>query len=286
MPTEVAASGRIELLFIGTRGNTEKRSRRHWRHSALLVRHAGTGVLIDCGADWLGHVPIPAPDAILLTHGHPDHAEGLAKGAPCPVFATAETWALLDAYPVADRRIVRVNRPFRRDGLTVTAFAVAHSVRAPAVGYRVSCGGTSFFYVPDVVAIRNRRRALRGVTLYIGDGATISRPMVRRTPAALIGHTPICTQLGWCEKERVRHAIFTHCGTQIVAGNARHLDRRVRGLGQARGVAAQIAYDGLRLVLPFPKGVRDIGRSASTAHPSSVPRHGAGMSESGADRSR
>ncbi len=260
MPTEVAASGRIELIFIGTRGNTEKRSRRHWRHSALLVRHAGTSVLIDCGADWLGRAPLPAPAAILLTHAHPDHAEGLAKGAPCPVFATAETWALLNAYPIADRRIVRANKPFRRGGLTFTAFAVAHSVRAPAVGYRVSCGRTSFFYVPDVIAIHDRRRALGGAALYIGDGATISRPMVRRAAAALIGHTPIRTQLGWCEKEEVRRAIFTHCGTQIVAGNARHLDRRVRGLGQARGVAAQIAYDGLRLLLPFPHGVRHVDR--------------------------
>ncbi len=246
-----SAVGQIELIFIGTRGNTEKRSRRHRRHSALLVRHAGTSVLIDCGADWLRRIPLPAPAAILLTHAHPDHAQGLADGAPCPVFATAETWGLLKAYPMADKRIVRAHEPLRVGGLTFKAFPVAHSIRAPAVGYRVSRGCTSFFYVPDVVAIRDRRRALRGVALYIGDGATISRPMIRRRQATLIGHTPIRTQLGWCEKEGVRRAIFTHCGTQIVAGNARHLDRRVRDLGRARGIVAQIAYDGLRLALPF-----------------------------------
>jgi glyoxylase-like metal-dependent hydrolase (beta-lactamase superfamily II) len=37
--------------------------------------------MIDCGADWLGEVDRVAPDVIVLTHAHPDHAGGLRKGA-------------------------------------------------------------------------------------------------------------------------------------------------------------------------------------------------------------
>lgn len=65
----------------------------------------------------------------------------------------------------------------------------------------------------------------------------------------MVGHAPIRTQLTWCEKEGVDRAIFTHCGSEIVAGDERTLGPKVRRLGQERGVQARIAHDGLDLVL-------------------------------------
>jgi glyoxylase-like metal-dependent hydrolase (beta-lactamase superfamily II) len=60
--------------------------------------------MIDCGADWLNRLGAIAPTAIVLTHAHPDHARGLAKGAPCPVYATTQTLSLLQRFPICDRR--------------------------------------------------------------------------------------------------------------------------------------------------------------------------------------
>ena len=57
----------------------------------MLVGFGSARVMVDCGADWLHRVQGLAPDAIVITHAHPDHAWGLAQGAPCPVFATAES---------------------------------------------------------------------------------------------------------------------------------------------------------------------------------------------------
>ncbi len=239
----------MELTFLGTRGNTKKRSRRHRRHSALLVQHAGARIMIDCGSDWLRSLARLSPSAIVLTHAHPDHAQGLKHGAPCPVFATAETAASLGAYRIADMRIIHPNEPFRIGALRIEAFAVAHSILAPAVGYRIAGGRKAFFYVPDVVTIPQRKQALKGVSLYVGDGATISRPILRRWRTAAIGHTPIRTQLQWCAAEGVDHAIFTHCGSEIVTGDARRLDRLVESLGEDQGVNARIAYDGLCILL-------------------------------------
>jgi phosphoribosyl 1,2-cyclic phosphodiesterase len=239
----------IVLTFLGTRGEIELRTRRHRRHSSLLVQRPGARVMIDCGADWLGQLQRVRPSAIVLTHAHPDHAWGLADGAPCPVYASPETWDLIAAYPVKDRRTIRPRQPVTIAGLRFEAFSLEHSTRAPAVGYRVSAGRWSFFYAPDVVAIRERHEALTGVDLYIGDGATVVRSMVRRRQQALIGHTPVRTQLGWCAKEGVRTAIFTHCGSDIVGGDARKMQRVVHALGQERGVDARIAHDGLRLML-------------------------------------
>lgn len=238
---------RIGLVFLGTRGEIDIRSRRHRRHSAALVEHAGARVMIDCGADWRGRTNSLSPTAIVLTHGHPDHAWGLVDGAPCPVYATPETWELITHYPIRERRVVPPETALVIDRVSFVAFPVDHSIRAPAVGYRVTAAGRSFFYIPDVVAIRNRHGALAGVDLYVGDGATIRRSLVRRRDGALIGHAPIATQLGWCDKEGVRQAVFTHCGAEIVGGDERRLGPLVRRLGRQHGIEAVIAHDGLRL---------------------------------------
>jgi phosphoribosyl 1,2-cyclic phosphodiesterase len=205
--------------------------------------------MIDCGADWLNAFRSIAPTAIVLTHGHGDHAFGLASGAPCPVYATEETWSLIDRYPVEHRRLVAPRAPFSIGGVRFEAFPVEHSLRAPAVGYRVSGRGRSFFYVPDVAAIPRLKQALGGVELYIGDGATIVRPMVRTRDHVRIGHAPITAQLDWCARAGVSRAIFTHCGSGIVKGDTRRVAARIAELGREHGIAASVAYDGLVLSL-------------------------------------
>ena len=205
--------------------------------------------MIDCGADWLSALKSVAPTAIVLTHGHGDHAFGLARGAPCPVYATAETWRLIDRFPIEDRRLVEPRVKFAIGGLSFEAFPVQHSLRAPAVGYRIGQGRSTFFYVPDLAAIEEQHEALRGVALYVGDGASIVRSMVRARGDVLIGHAPVVAQLGWCEAEGVARAIFTHCGSGIVKGDAKKIEARIEALGREHGVEASVARDGLTLSL-------------------------------------
>lgn len=243
----------LALTFLGTRGGIKVRSRHHWRHSALLVEHDAARIMIDCGTDWLGHIASLAPTAILLTHAHPDHAGGLAEGAPCPVYAPERTWKLIGDFPLDGRRRLPLQRAVRLAGLRVEAFAVEHSVRAPAVGYRVSAGDNAFVYLPDVARIPDVAGALRHITLYIGDGATMVRSMVRGRGRRVIGHAPIVAQLGWCAANGVRSAIFTHCGSQIVRGDAKALAAALRQLGHERGVAARFADDGDRLRMAAPQ---------------------------------
>jgi phosphoribosyl 1,2-cyclic phosphodiesterase len=209
--------------------------------------------MIDCGTDWLkAHARI-APTAIVLTHAHDDHAAGLASGAACPVYASAETWDRIFRFPIEDRRVVVPREPFRIGGVRFEAFKVEHSLRAPAVGYRIGTGNAAVFYVPDVAAIDEPRAALEGIALYIGDGATVVRSMVRELDHNLTGHAPIAAQLGWCETEGVARAVFTHCGSFIVKSDARKIAARVAALGAARGVEARIAHDGLTLDLSCGK---------------------------------
>src|SRR5205807_7077707 len=128
---EVVLSFLMKLTFLGTRGEIEARTRRHRMHTSLLVSYGRAKVMIDCGLDWLGKFERLHPDAIVLTHAHPDHAWGLKNGAPCPVYAPQETWRTLPNYQIDDRHVVK-NRPaIKICGITFQAFLAEHLILLP-----------------------------------------------------------------------------------------------------------------------------------------------------------
>lgn len=104
----------MELTFLGTRGGIAVRSRRRRRSS--LIQHNNARIMIDCGSDWLDRLYSIAPTAIVLTHAQPDHASGLAEGAPCPIHATQETLDLLRRFPIHDQRRMPLRRSVTIDG--------------------------------------------------------------------------------------------------------------------------------------------------------------------------
>ena len=209
--------------------------------------------MIDCGESWLGKFSQLKPSAIVITHSHPDHAFGLKEGSPCPVYATAEAWKAMGSFPIPKqfRIVLEPRRPKRIAGITFEAFAVEHSVIAAAVGYRISAGKLVVFYVPDVARIADSSRALSGIRAYIGDGATITRSLLRhdRRSGRLIGHASIENQVRWCKKEKVPKMIVTHCGSAIVAGDEEDVGTMLKNLESEYGVPIQVAHDGLEIAL-------------------------------------
>jgi phosphoribosyl 1,2-cyclic phosphodiesterase len=239
----------MNLTFLGTRGEIEMRTRRHRMHTSLMISYRGARVMIDCGLDWLGKFQRLHPRAIVLTHAHPDHAWGLRDGAPCPVHAPQKTWDTLTRSRIEDRHLIKERTLTKICGITFEAFSVEHSILAPAVGYRVSAGRARIFYVPDLVFIHDRGAALKNVQIYIGDGATVTRSFIRRRGKTLIGHSPVRTQLTWCEKEGVPRAIITHCGSEIVTSDERNLSAKLRAMAAERDIDVRIAYDGMKFQL-------------------------------------
>lgn len=240
----------MKLTFLGTKGNIKAKTRRHNKHSVLFVEQKNTKIIIDWGLDWLKKTNLLKKlkiSGIFLTHAHPDHAEGLKYGAPYPVYATKETWEIIKKYPIEEKIVLKPYKKVEVGNLTIQTFPVIHSLRAPAVGYKISDGKSTIFYVSDLVSIIEQKRALKNVDIYIGDGASITRPIIRYRDNIPMGHTTIKNQIMWCAKEGVPMAIFTHCGSQIVKGDGRTLGAKIRKIGKTYGVIIKVAYDGMVL---------------------------------------
>lgn len=240
----------IKLTFLGTRGEIEPRTRRHRMHASLLISYQGKKIMLDCGQSWISKLKKIKPDHIVLTHAHPDHAWGLKKGAPCPVWATKETWKILQDYPLSERGLIKPRSRQKIAGLTFEAFPVWHSVRCPAVGYRITCKSLNFFYISDVAYIPELEEAFHQIQFYIGDGATLFRPMIRKNKKTgeIFGHATIRQQLTWCHKQKVPQMIITHCGADIVTHEKQRL-QQIEKLAREREVEALIAYDGMEIVI-------------------------------------
>lgn len=249
----------MKIIFLGTRGEIEPKTKLHRMHTSTLFIHEKNRVMIDCGTTWLGNIETVRPDHIILTHAHPDHAHGLKEGAPCPVFATKETWKIIDHFPIPkkQRHVITPRKKKRIGGIQFEAFDVLHSLRCPAVGYRIAKGNIRLFYVPDVAWIEEIDEAFDNIQIYIGDGATITRPMIRKAKGTdeIFGHATIRQQLTWCEKQGVPEMIVTHCGSDIVKRHKK-TEKQITALGEKRGVRVCIAYDGMNLNMRSAKGGR------------------------------
>jgi phosphoribosyl 1,2-cyclic phosphodiesterase len=239
----------VKLTFAGTRGYIDLASPEHKRHSLLLVQYRRRTVLLDCGEDWLGHLDeLGSFEAIVITHAHPDHAGGLKGGWEGPVWATVEAWQTMARYPIPDRQVLSTLKPFLIGGMTFIAFPLIHSVRAPAVGVRVRAGRATIFYCPDVLWIQERDQALDGIGLYVGDGATLQRDLVRKTDGMPFGHASVRRQLTWCARTGIKKVIFTHCGSGIVRDHEA-ASALARAYGEALGIQTSIATDGMVAVV-------------------------------------
>jgi len=236
----------MKIKFLGTKGEINIRTKKHFRHSTLLITHNRKKLLIDFGVDWQNKLNQIKPDWILITHAHPDHAWGLKPGTDIPVFVSKDTAKLIKKYPLSNLNIFEFYKKFKLGPFTILPYPVIHSVLALAGGFKITQGKFNFIYNPDLIYIKKIKHILKNVDLYIGDGATIDKNLVRKTKGQLVGHTTVRTQINWCAKYNIPWFIVSHCGSQIVKASPKELKRKLDKYKKTN-VKVQIAYDGLEI---------------------------------------
>jgi len=242
----------MKLTFLGTRGAHVEPGNGHNRHSALLLEHDDGKLLVDCGSDWPGLLAELRPDALVLTHAHDDHAGGLGHQPPCPVWATAMTWQLLDRLDLgtdAERHTLSPRQTCQVGPFQLEAWPVVHSFRAPTVALRITAGNKRIFYAPDLVALPDPEAALNNVDLFIGDGAAFDTSMQRVEEGQLCGHAPLPLQLSWCMRADVPRMLITHCGKTLVSQQAHTALKPLAEHAEELGIELDVAHDGEHLDL-------------------------------------
>lgn len=242
----------MNIMFLGTKGYIKTSSPAHKYHTSTLFTYKKTTLLIDCGLDWLSQKELLknyAIDAILITHAHPDHAWGLKEGTFAPIYASPETIDLIKHFPINKQsiHIMQPNRTIKIGDITITRYNIEHSIRCPASSFMIEADNKKVFYSGDVAYLPRKETFLQQVDLYIGDGASFTKGLIRKRDNTIFGHAAIATQLTWCAKAAIPYAIFTHCGTPVVSMGYEQANNYVQELGKEKNVKSLLAYDGLHL---------------------------------------
>jgi ribonuclease BN (tRNA processing enzyme) len=240
----------MRLHFYGTKGYVEEKSRAHAGHSAFTVEAEGYKLLCDFGQNRKGLLNTIRPDAVFVSHAHPDHAWGLEEGTGAPVHASAITHAITKDLPIRNRVTLEPEKSVTAGPFRLTAFPVVHSMRCPCVAARIESAGLVLVYSGDIIAFERPEAALAGADLYIGDGSTLRGSLVRRhATGALMGHTTVRAQLGWLAKFGISRAIFSHFGSGPIAMGEPALKDALAVLAaeKAPGCRVSAARDGLKV---------------------------------------
>lgn len=139
------------------RGNPQHRR----RNCSALVETGEQRILIDAGlTDLAERFPPGSLTAIVLTHFHADHVQGLfhlrwGKGAPITVYTPPDPQGCADLYKnpgLLDFRPLQAFEPIAIGGLTLTPLPLAHS--KPTYGYAIEDGrGCRFAYLTDTLGL-------------------------------------------------------------------------------------------------------------------------------------
>lgn len=237
------------LRFLGTKGEAEEQNDKHKENSSLLIEYKGKKLLIDWGVSHKDE-KLPDVDIVLLTHCHPNHSGAADKLVHKKTIMNKTTAAKLRKIPFEDVEVINDNeiKDFVFGPFKITAFPAMHSIIYPMTCYKVK-GDSTIAYCPDVLWIRKRTKLLKGVDIYIGDGSSVSRSVVRearKEQHEVFGHASILAQLKWCKIEDIPRAIFTHFGEEVIKEGGEKTIELLEPKFK-NGVVFKFAYDGLNI---------------------------------------
>ena len=254
VPDQIQKEANISVEFHGTKGMADETNSAHQNDTLTVIDSPASRIMIDCGETWKGK-DLPEVDFIVLSHAHPDHVGGLeGRKIDTPVYMTGVTDGLLDRgkYPF-NRVVVDPSKWVEAGGVLIKFIPVSHSIKVPTSVIQFNVGGIGILVATAVLSIPERESILGATNLYIGDGTTLEKDMVRQQKGSGLayGHSSIRRQLRWLTKSPVQLAIFTHFGTEAIEMGDDELKAQVETLAVDTGYdgAALLAQDGFAFKL-------------------------------------
>ena len=235
---ELLKSEAFTIEVLGVWGLVDKPGKR----ASLLLKEGGFRLRLDKGSDEV------ESDAVVISHAHPDHMEGLRKEDT--IFAGRKTAEQLRELGFKVTEIPEDGA--RRIGpFFVSVCPVLHSVRAPAYAIRVESENGAIVWAPDVLGFYDkgaRNLFLEGADLLFVDG---SHPagIVRRAGGEPIGHVAWSTALSWAKKAGVKKVVFIHFGEAPLDLEKEDLEEVLSELQAKYEIPCEIAREGQVLQL-------------------------------------
>lgn len=233
--------------------------------NVIYVGHEGTRLLVDAGisckriCEGLGQIGIDPTtvNAILVTHDHSDHTQGVAvfsKKYNVPVYATPGTLNYISGNarcPINPglMHFVHADRPFDIGGIRITPFATSHDAIDP-VCYCLEAGGRKLGMATDlgmydeyiINALSNSD------ALYIEANHDINMLMLGSYPYSL--KTRIASNLG--------HLSNDACGELLLKLRTPALKHVVLAHISQENNFPELAYETVRLALEQDERYTDI----------------------------
>ena len=261
---------------------------KNWRRrTALFIETNAEKLLIDCGPDireqFMGreaysavnYDPIEYFDALLITHSHTDHINGLddlsalRRSGRCdsiPTYATDKTWEeirnrfgyLVGRQGEGKLLIRRAALPgVKLVGLQshITPFAVEHGPTAPgAIGYIFWDAGKKVVYTGDFYDIPIRDERLKRPDLLIIESNWFNEPSDQ---PATSWHMSFQRSVAFIQEWRPNKVVLVHMSHEDFTRNPRapllspppkNHDEWQQAVNQfSQGVNIEVAYDGMSL---------------------------------------
>ncbi|MGQ4878279.1 phosphonate metabolism protein PhnP [Billgrantia sp. LNSP4103-1] len=186
----------------------------------------GQRYLLDAGrTDLAESCERKRPEAILLTHYHADHVQGLFHlrwgiGEPIPVYGPKDAQGCADLYKhagvLAFQPGLKPFRPLRLEGCEVIPVPLIHS--KPTLGYCLDDGGARLAYLTDTCGLpAETERFLRG---WQPDAVVLdaTHPASHAEPR---NHNSVAMALEIIERLAPRRAWLTHLSHAVDAEHMR-----------------------------------------------------------------
>jgi ribonuclease BN (tRNA processing enzyme) len=187
----------------------------------VAIQYNDKLILFDAGPDikyQLQREHLSKPDAICITHTHPDANYGLKYFTNAPVYSeTAKT--------------MKAGRSFDIFGVKILPFRVRHAHNTPTVGFLISLPNKKIIYATDMASLNGLKKYFQQADIIFCDGSILKR--------SFGGHLAIISQLKTYKRWGLKRVLFTHIGHAALP------HKELRQFVKSKYKNTDVAYDGM-----------------------------------------